>query len=74
MSGEIDDRQLQRYLLGQLTSADREHVVERLAQDERYFDAAEALEAELRDAFVRGELSPRDLQDFERHLLRTPRQ
>jgi hypothetical protein len=74
MSGEIDDGQLRQYLLGQLTFADRENVVERLARDERYFDAAEALEAELRDAFVRAELSPRDRQDFERHLLRTPRQ
>jgi hypothetical protein len=74
MSAEIDDRQLQRYLLGQLPQGERDSVVERLTQDERYFDAAEALEAELRDAFVRGELSPRDREDFEQHLLRTPRQ
>lgn len=74
MSAEIDDRQLQRYLLGQLPPAERESVVERLTQDERYSDAAQAIEAELRDAFVRGELTPRDRQDFEQHLLRTGRQ
>jgi hypothetical protein len=74
MSEGADDQQLRRYLLGQLAPADRESVVERLSRDEPYFDSAEAVEAELRDAFVRGELTGRDRDDFERHLLQTPRQ
>jgi hypothetical protein len=74
MSEGADDQQLRRYLLGQLAPADRESVVERLSRDELYFDSAEAVEAELRDAFVRGELKGHDRDDFERHLLRTPRQ
>ena len=74
MNGEIDERELQQYLLGQLSPSGRERVVERLTCDEQYLQAAEAIEAELRDAFVRGELSPRDRRDFERHLLRTERQ
>jgi hypothetical protein len=74
MSGDIDDRQLQRYLLGQLSSSDRDRVLERITEDEQYFEAAEAIEAELRDAYVRGELSLQDQRDFEQHLLRTGRQ
>jgi hypothetical protein len=74
MSGEADDQQLRQYLLGQLAPADREGVVERLSRDEQYFESAEEVEAELRDSFVRGELTRRDRDDFERHLLHTPRQ
>jgi len=74
MSAGMEDQQLRRYLLGQLAPEAREQVVERLTRDEQYFDEAEAMEAELRDAFVRGELTGRDCDDFKRNLLRTARQ
>ncbi len=68
------DELARQYLLGRLTEAQREEIGELLFTDESFFEIVQAVEMDLRDAYARNELTGRDRDDFETHLLRTERQ
>src|SRR6266550_8886461 len=65
----IDEVLLQRYLLGNLSEQERVRVEDRAFADPAYLGALEAAEADLIDAYVRGELSQADRRQFERLFL-----
>jgi hypothetical protein len=61
-----DEEQMTSYLLGRLPESDRETVRERLLAEPDYFQSMQAMETELCDSFVRGELSGEDKAAMER--------
>jgi anti-sigma factor RsiW len=61
-----------KYLLGHLTEEEQAEVEDRAFADEGYRSALEGTEADLIDAYVRGELSPSDRRSFERRFLPVP--
>jgi hypothetical protein len=65
----VDETVLVRYLLGGLPEDEQVRVEERAFSDREYLDIIEAVEADLIDAYVRGELSASDRQQFERRFL-----
>src|SRR5258708_10755197 len=65
----IDEVLLQRYLLGNLSEEERVRVEDRAFADPAYLGALEAAEADLMDAYVRGELPQSDRRQFERLFL-----
>jgi anti-sigma factor RsiW len=65
----IDEVLLQKYLLGNLSEQERVRVEDRAFADPAYLGALEAAEADLIDAYVRGELSQADRRQFERLFL-----
>jgi len=58
-----------RYLLGELTEADQTALERELLMDRDKFNQAWAVENELIDSYVRGEMSPADRERFEGHYL-----
>jgi len=72
-SGVSDDAMLRRYLLGQLSAAELEEVEARLFADEPFWECLGAVEDELIDTYVRGELRGVDRESFESHFLAAPR-
>jgi hypothetical protein len=63
-----------QYLLGRLPEDQRVQMGERIFSEEGFYEIVEAVEMDLRDSYARNELSGRDRDDFETHLLRTDRQ
>jgi hypothetical protein len=61
-----------KYLLGNLTEEEQVQVEDRAFADADYLSALEATEADLIDAYVRGELSPSDRRSFELRFLTSP--
>jgi hypothetical protein len=61
-----------KYLLGNLTEEEQVQVEDRAFADADYLSALEATEADLIDAYVRGELSPADRRSFEFRFLTSP--
>lgn len=75
MTGNLQtDEVLRQYLLGQLSEPDRESVERQFVDDEEYFDRLLAVEDDLFDEYVSGELSPEENTLFEQNLLATPKQ
>jgi hypothetical protein len=68
-SERIDEKLLVRYLLGQLSEEEQAHVEDRAFADQDYLGALEATEADLIDAYVRGELSQSERCAFEVRFL-----
>jgi hypothetical protein len=66
-----ETRQL-KYLLGYLTDEEQGEVEDRAFADADYLGALEATEADLIDAYVRGELSQSDRSRFELRFLTSP--
>jgi hypothetical protein len=62
-----------RYLLGGLSEEERTRMEEAFFADDSKFEAVELAEDELIDAYVRGELSAEQLQQFHKKLLTSPR-
>jgi len=71
---KIDQREnlMRRYLLGELTEADRAALEQELLIDRSKFDRVWAVENELIDSYVRGEMSRADRERFEGHYLVSP--
>lgn len=65
---------LTRFLLGALPEEERLELEESLLADEGLFEETLAMEGELLDSYVRGELSRRDNRRVERHLLQSSEQ
>lgn len=72
MSGEEQQRVLRRYLLGELPEAERSRLAEQYLIDEELFDKLLAVENELLDQYVRGELQPEETKNFRDYLTRLP--
>jgi anti-sigma factor RsiW len=68
----IDERQLIGYLLGELPEEDQTLVEEQFLRDPEYFEHLQAVEEELNDAYVRGELSGPEREQFERRVSASP--
>jgi hypothetical protein len=69
----LDDELLKRYLLGALPEAETERLHELSVTDGDLAGRLEAVENDLVDAYVRGELPPEDLDQFKRFYLASPR-
>jgi hypothetical protein len=63
---------LRRYLLGELDDDAQRLVEERLFTSQEYFDEMLMGEDELIDGYVRGSLSPGEVEAFKSHFLLTP--
>src|SRR6187200_2485378 len=61
-----------KYLLGNLTDEEQVQVEDRAFADADYLSVLEATEADLIDAYVRGELSQPDRRSFEFRFLTSP--
>jgi hypothetical protein len=61
-----------KYLLGNLTEEEQVEVEDRAFAEADYLSALEATEADLIDAYVRGELSQSDRRSFELRFLTSP--
>src|SRR5262245_34635249 len=72
-SERVDEVLLVKYLLGNLTEEEEARVEDQAFTDREYLSALEAAEADLIDAYVRGELSQADRRGFERRFLVSPR-
>lgn len=69
----LDDRLLTRYLLGALPDEEAERLNELSITDDEFAGRVDALENELVDAYVRGELSGDDLKRFQNFYLASPK-
>jgi hypothetical protein len=71
---KIDQREnlIRRYLLGELAEADQAALEQELLIDRGKFDQVWAVENELFDSYVRGEMSRADRERFEGHYLASP--
>jgi hypothetical protein len=63
---------IRRYLLGELAEADQIALEQELLIDRGKFEEVCAVENELVDSYVRGEMSPADRKRFESHYLASP--
>jgi hypothetical protein len=63
---------IRRYLLGELAEADQAALEQELLIDRGKFDQVWAVENELVDSYVRGEMSRADRKRFESHYLASP--
>jgi hypothetical protein len=73
MSSErVDETFLVQYLLGNLTEEQEVEVEDRAFADANYLGALEAVEADLIDSYVRGQLSQAERRAFERRFLTSP--
>jgi len=63
---------IRKYLLGELAEADQTALEQELLIDRSKFDQVWAVENELVDSYVRGEMSRADRKRFESHYLATP--
>lgn len=68
-SERVDEILLAKYLLGNLTDDEQVRVEDRAFADPDYLGALESAEADLIDAYVRGELGESDRRGFERRFL-----
>src|SRR5215831_4083290 len=67
-----DEALLQKYLLGDLSEQEQVVVEDRAFAEPGYLEALEGVEADLIDAYVRGELSQTGRRQFERRFLTSP--
>jgi hypothetical protein len=63
---------IRRYLVGELAEGDQAALEQELLIDRGKFDQVCAVENELVDSYVRGEMSPADRERFEGHYLASP--
>ena len=67
-----DESTLRHYLLGQLSQDDQQAFEQQLMVDDGAFETLMAIEDELVDEYLNGELSGQDRTSFETHFLATP--
>src|SRR5262245_46314087 len=72
-SESVDEVELRRYLLGELTEDEEARHEERLLTEKDYFDRLLLSEDDLIDEYVRGMLSAQDKERMERRFLASPR-
>jgi hypothetical protein len=69
----LDDGLLRQYLLGALAEADAERLHELSVADDAFAGRLDAIENDLVDAYVRGELSEENLKQFKSFYLSSPK-
>jgi hypothetical protein len=69
---ETADAPIVAYLLGELSEEDRTRLEERLLRDAEYRELIRAIEDDLIDDYVHGDLTPRQRELFERHFTSLP--
>jgi hypothetical protein len=74
MKNPNTDQRLVKYLLGDLLDEEREQIERQYLADKDFFDELLAIEDDLMDEYVSGELSAGARRQFEQHLLKTPAQ
>jgi anti-sigma factor RsiW len=67
------DRRFTAYLLGQLSEAERTEIEDKYFAEDATFEYLAAVETELIDVYVRGELAAADRAQFEQRFLEAPR-
>ena len=67
-----NENMIRRYLLGELAEADQAALEQELLIDRGKFEQVWAVENELVDSYVRGEMSRADRKRFESHYLASP--
>lgn len=72
--GSDQEKRMTQYLLGQLPEHEEAEMERRYLADDTLFEELLATEDDLRDAYVRGELSAPDCEAFEQRLLALPQQ
>lgn len=73
MAHRIDnEKQINSYLLGQLSEEERTRIEERFFRDAEYREFIRAIEDDLIDGYVRGEMPPRERELFEGNFLFVP--
>jgi anti-sigma factor RsiW len=72
-SEPIDEQQIVRFLLGELPEDERQGVEGRLFQDDSFYSLVLAIQEELADSYVQGELTADQRKQFESHFLKSPR-
>jgi len=72
-SQTFDDQRLTRYLLGFLPESEAEQLDELSVADQEFAWRLEAVENDLVDAYVRGELPAEDREQFRKRYLSSPR-
>jgi len=68
----VEERQMSRYLLGQLGDQEQKQLEERLMTQNDSFEQLQVLEDELIDEYLKNTLSEKDREDFEKHFLSAP--
>lgn len=68
-----DEKQIISYLLGELSEAEQSQVEERFLRDAEYLETVRAVEDDLIDDYIRGELSTRAQARVENYLAASPR-
>jgi len=68
------EKRMQQYLLGRLPEEEEAELERRYLADDALFEELLAIEDDLRDAYVRGELSMPDHEAFQQRLLAAPQQ
>jgi len=69
----IDEQQIVRFLLGELPEDERQGVEGRLFQDDSFYSHVLAIQEELADNYVQGDLTPDQRKQFENYFLKSPR-
>ncbi|HKQ77001.1 MAG TPA: hypothetical protein VJ810_25120 [Blastocatellia bacterium] len=72
MGQQYDDNELRKYLLGRLPEAEREVFDELSIVDDIFVERLDAIEDDLIDDYVYGEISGTELAQFESHYLASP--
>jgi hypothetical protein len=67
-----EDTVIRKYLMGDLPQEEQLLIEERLFLDSEYFQMRQAIEDDLIDEYLHGELSPNERQRFEKYFLSTP--
>lgn len=69
---QVEETELRRYLLGELTLEERVLIEERMFLDSAYMQLARAVQDELVDEYVHRDLTPAERERFESHFLARP--
>jgi hypothetical protein len=69
---QVEETELRRYLLGELTLEERVLIEERMFLDSAYMQLARAVKDELVDEYANQDLTPAEREQFETHFLARP--
>jgi anti-sigma-K factor RskA len=68
----VDEKQITSYLLGDLSEEEESRIEERFLRDVEYRESIQAVEDDLIDEYVRGELTPSGREQFEKRFMSLP--
>jgi anti-sigma factor RsiW len=71
-NAHLNEELIVRYLLGELPEAQQIEIEDSAFQNQQHLQDILAVESDLIDEYVRGEIPLRDREQFERHFLLSP--